>query len=118
MTAIRQAIPILSVRDLRTSIEYYQGKLGFENSWGWDAEESFGGVSHSGVDIYFGHPGTWIFLAVVAVAALHRDLAERGAEIHDPPSDCPWGMREMIVADPDGHRIRFATRVGHGHGHS
>ena len=120
MTTIRQAIPILAVRDLRVSIEYYQSRLGFERSWGWDAEESFGGVGHGDVEIYFcrgaqGHPGTWIVLEVDDVDALHRDLVARGADIHEPPVDCPWGMREMLVADPDQHRIRFSTPIAHHH---
>ena len=120
MRPIRQVIPILAVRDLRTSIEYWQSRLGFERSWGWDAEESFGGVGHGEVDVFFcrgtqGHPGTWVFLEVDDVDALHGELAERGADIHEPPVDCAWGMREMLVADPDGHRVRFATRLQHPH---
>jgi hypothetical protein len=26
------------------------------------------------------------------------------------PEDAPYGPREMVVTDPDGNRLRFATR--------
>jgi uncharacterized glyoxalase superfamily protein PhnB len=41
------------------------------------------------------------------VDALHAELAGRGADIVLPPTNFEWGVREMNIRDPDGHRIRF-----------
>jgi uncharacterized glyoxalase superfamily protein PhnB len=27
----------------------------------------------------------------------------------EPPEEAPWGVREMMVVDPDGNRLRFAN---------
>jgi len=36
-------------------------------------------------------------------------LRQRRAIIRQPPTNMPWGMREMQVSDPDGNVIRFGT---------
>ena len=43
------------------------------------------------------------------VDRLHEDLATAGVDIRQRPTTFAWGVREMNVADPDGHRIRFST---------
>jgi uncharacterized glyoxalase superfamily protein PhnB len=42
------------------------------------------------------------------VDALYRELRQRGADIRQPPANFEWGVREMRVGDPDGHRLRFS----------
>jgi uncharacterized glyoxalase superfamily protein PhnB len=32
-----------------------------------------------------------------------------GAIIRQPPTNFPWGVREMNVEDPDGHRLRIGS---------
>ena len=39
--------------------------------------------------------------------AYHAEIAPQGPEIMTGPADKPWGMREMSVRTPDGHRIMF-----------
>jgi uncharacterized glyoxalase superfamily protein PhnB len=41
----------------------------------------------------------------------HAEIAPRGAEILTGPADKPWGLREMAVRTPDGHRIMFCEAV-------
>ncbi|MGH7176551.1 MAG: hypothetical protein ACREJC_04140 [Tepidisphaeraceae bacterium] len=31
------------------------------------------------------------------------------AIIRQPPTNFPWGLREMNVQDPDGHRLRMGS---------
>jgi uncharacterized glyoxalase superfamily protein PhnB len=45
------------------------------------------------------------------VDQLHAELRERHALIRQPPTNMPWGLREMQVADPDGNVIRFGTGI-------
>ncbi|GCD47285.1 VOC family protein [Streptomyces paromomycinus] len=46
-----------------------------------------------------------LWLQVADAAAAHEELAARGVEILRPPVKEPWGLIEMWIADPDGHRI-------------
>ena len=39
------------------------------------------------------------------VDAVGRELEEAGVDIIEPPTDKPWGLREMQARDPDGLSI-------------
>jgi uncharacterized glyoxalase superfamily protein PhnB len=117
MTKLQRVTPVLSVGDVGASIAYYLDKLGFTDCWTWGEPPGFGGVSRDGVEVFFcrncqGNPGTWVSVWVDDVDALHQELAGRGAEIVQPPTTFEWGVREMNVRDPDGHRLRFSTETG------
>ena len=105
------ANPILSVRDMVRSLRYYVDVLGFRNAeWGGD---DFTLVSRDGAGIYLsqgdqGHPGTWAWVGVDDVEALHREYAARGAIIREAPRNFPWAY-EMKVEDPDAHVLRFGS---------
>jgi predicted enzyme related to lactoylglutathione lyase len=110
-TKFECAHPILSVADMTRSLRYYVDVLGFANAdWGSD---DFTCVSRDDASIYLsqgdqGHPGTWVWLGVEDVEALHQEFKERGATILHPPEIFPWAC-EMKVGDPDGHVLRFGS---------
>ena len=113
----RQSIPILFSADVRRSINYYTQVLEFDNKWEWDDPPSFGGVSKDVVQIYFckegqGHPGTWVAINVKNVDEYYQSIKEKGAVIRSEPADMEWGLREMLVEDPDGHILRFGHGIG------
>ena len=108
-------IPILFSSDIAQSVRYYTEVLGFKGSWIWDEPASFGGVDMGEVRIFFcrdgqGQRGTWLAINLDDVDAYYQTISCKGAKILNPPESFEWGMREMLVEDPDGHRIRF----GHG----
>ena len=110
-TKFEHANPILSVADMQRSLRYYVGVLGFSNAeWGSD---DFTCVTRDGANIYLsegdqGQPGTWVWLGVDDVEALHEEYRASGAEILGPPVNFPWAC-EMRVKDPDGHVLRFGS---------
>jgi len=57
--------------------------------------------SHS----YFG------YFQLADLDAYARAIQSRGAVVLSGPADKPWGMREMAVATPAGHRMMFAQRL-------
>ncbi len=108
--------PILAVRSVPDSIAYYVDKLGFDKNWDWGEPVTFGSVIRDEVTIFFcenaqGKSGTWISIFVDDVDALYQDYVRRGAIIRQPPTNFSWGMREMNVEDPDGHRLRIGTQT-------
>jgi uncharacterized glyoxalase superfamily protein PhnB len=113
MPKLDRATPILRVADVTASVAYYRERLGFDPTFTYGDPPGFGGVHRDGVEIFFcreaqGNPGTWMSLWVDDVDALHDELRERGAEVRQPPTTMEWGVREMNVRDPDGHRLRFS----------
>jgi len=117
MVRITATNPILCVRDVGASIRYYVEQLGFSLQFSWGEPLSFAGVQRDGFEVMLcldgqGQPGTWFTVWVDDVDALHEEYVASGADVRRAPVDLPWGVREMNVADPDGHRIRFSTDSG------
>ena len=105
------AIPIFRVADFDRSAAYYTEKLGFSVQW---RDGNFGCVSRGDAAIMLsegtqGCANTWTWLGVSDADALHEELVSRGAHIRTPPTNYPWGSREMHVFDVDGHVIRFGS---------
>lgn len=46
-----------------------------------------------------------LWLQVADAAATHQELLAHGVEVLRAPVQEPWGLIEMWIADPDGHRI-------------
>jgi len=106
------ATPIFSVADLQASLRHYEHALGFEVAWQWGEPATFAAVRSGNVDVFFcegcqGQSGTHIMVFVDDVDTLHDEYRRRGAKITRPPTDEPWGMREMWVEDLDGHVLRL-----------
>jgi uncharacterized glyoxalase superfamily protein PhnB len=113
MTRFEHANPILRIRSMAASLEYYVDVLGFRNApWG---TKFFRSVNRDGAGIYLcqggqGSPGTWVWVGVEDVAELYEEYQASGAKIRMPPGNYPWAY-EMHVEDPDGHVIRFGSET-------
>lgn len=110
----KHAVPILYSSDIVRSVTYYTEVLGFESKWEWDNPPTFGGVSKNSVEIFFclqgqGSPGTWLSVMIDDVDEFYEFAKGKGAKILCAPETMDWGIREMLVEDPDGHRIRFGS---------
>lgn len=109
-------VPILYSADVARSLAYYMDQLAFDEKWEWDNPTTFGGISKDCVRIFFclkhqGNPGTWIAVNVDNADEYYETIKARGARILLPPEDKEWFMREMLVADPGGHIIRFGHSI-------
>ena len=110
-TRFECANPILNVADMSRTLRYYLEILGFTNAeWGND---DFTCVSRDSASIYLckgdqGEPGTWVWVGVEDVRALHEEYQQKEATILYPPENFPWAL-EMKVRDPDGHVLRFGS---------
>ena len=108
---IAQPTPELPVPDVLEAQAYYRDRFGFTVEW-FNEPGGLGAVSHGECAIFFrktsnqGHPGTfWIFAE--DIDASFSELEQRGAEIVDPISDKPWGMRQFTVQDAYGNQFHF-----------
>jgi uncharacterized glyoxalase superfamily protein PhnB len=113
---VEGATPILSVASIEASLRYYVNALGFRVLWQYG---DFGAVERGDASLMLcegeqGHAGTWVYLGVSDADALHHELSARGALIRHPPTNYPWGSRELHVTDPDGHVLRFGADLREG----
>jgi catechol 2,3-dioxygenase-like lactoylglutathione lyase family enzyme len=108
---ISGVVPILRVADFERSKAYYVERLGFHVDW---EDGNFGSVSRGRTSIMLsegaqGCTATWMWIGTSDADALHDELRERGATIRHPPTNYPWGSREVHVFDADGHVLRFGA---------
>lgn len=108
--------PILKVTDLDASLAYWVDVLGFAIGW---RDDGIVGLRRGDAPVLLsrdgqGHVGTWLWIAVSDADALHDELRAKGARIRVPPTNYPWGSRELHVFDPDGHVLRFGSDLRKG----
>ena len=111
---------VLAVPDLTRSADYFREVLGFHVLW--EEASDWRLVERTGVRIMLGHcpsdvPASelgshnWFgYLSVDNVDALYAELIARGAAC-TTPTDRTYGMREIVVTTPDGHRIVFGQEL-------
>lgn len=88
--------PILNVRSVPKSIEYYEKMLGFERDWVLEDPATYASVSRGDVSIFLCQngqdgKGTWLSIFVENVDALYKEYKKSGAVICQPPTTFPWG---------------------------
>lgn len=113
------AIPILRVRRLLLSLDFYTRVLGFKIDWNISgmASVSRGCSTLMLCDGAQGHPGTWVWIGVGQAEALYREFVARHATIRLPPTNYPWAF-EFHLEDPDGHVLRFGSEPKEDQPHS
>ena len=115
---------VLAVPDIARSAAYYRDVLGFMTKW--DEAPDWRLVQRGDVRIMLGQcpddiPASQIgshnwfgYVDVDDVDALHAEIAAKGAVIKQAPIDRNYGMREMVVETPDGHRLMFGQELKRG----
>jgi predicted enzyme related to lactoylglutathione lyase len=99
--------------DFERSFRFYAESLGLHIYREWGSGPSRGAVFFlgggflelSGTSRTTASENTWLWLQVRDVNAVGREFGDAGVEIIEPPTDKPWGLREMQIRDPDGLRI-------------
>jgi catechol 2,3-dioxygenase-like lactoylglutathione lyase family enzyme len=135
---VQQVVPILNVSDVEASFVWF-AKLGWSRQFTWDSDApgappGFGGVGCDGYEIFLcrdaqgsrgrgtntttgpgsdqlGDQGTWVSIWVDDVDRVHKRCLHKHLEVTYPPTDEPWGVREVHVRHPDGHVFRISQSV-------
>jgi uncharacterized glyoxalase superfamily protein PhnB len=116
--------PVLAVHDLARSSAWYRDVLGCETH---DPDPGNWTFCRSGaIDFMLGRchdamPASELgdhsyvaYLRVDDVGAFFARAVDAGAEILKPPTDEPWGMRELALRSPDGHRFMLGQTIERG----
>ncbi len=118
--------PIVETRDLGRALAFYRDLLGGTVTYEFPAPD--GGTVYAGLDIGTSHLGIgltadasdattapillWVY--VEDCDATIAGLRAAGVPILEEPVDQPWGERVALVQDPDGIRVRVATKASTG----
>ncbi|SRR5258706_5007875 len=130
----KRITPILNVSNIQESFAWFE-KFGWKKGWDWGEPPTFGGVCSGEAEIFLcqdgqggrgrsdvpqtfgeagdesGDKGVWMSIWVDDVDAIHASCLAQGLEIAWPPTDEPWGVREMHVRHPDGHVFRVSQSL-------
>jgi catechol 2,3-dioxygenase-like lactoylglutathione lyase family enzyme len=131
---VHHITPILNVSDISQTFAWFQ-KWGWKKLWDWGTPPTFGAVGSDNSAIFlcqgcqggrgkgsnsftFGpngdetaDHGVWMSVFVDEVDEVHKQCVSAGLDITFPPTDMPWGVREMHVRHPDGHIFRVGTGI-------
>lgn len=121
--------PVLPVPDVAAAADWFCRVLGFEidflfgepvphhgrvkagdGSWGAPVyihlQRCEGPVTPCGeTRLHVGHD----------IDALHAHATAQGATVLQAPTDQPWGLRELVLRSPGGHRLVLGAEAGHVH---
>lgn len=116
--------PVLPVPDVAAAADWFCRVLGFEvdflygdpplvgrvklgdRSWGdpiyIHLQHAAGGIAPCGeTRLHAGHD----------IDGLHRHALAAGASVLLPPTDQPWGLRELVLQAPGGHRLCIGAEI-------
>ncbi len=102
--------PVLRVKDVDASVQYYVQKLGFQKNWGTGG---FACVSRGKCSLFLcegdqGHFGAWVWIGVDDVQVVLEECKRTGAIVRHEPTNYPWAL-EMQVEDLDGNVLRVGS---------
>jgi catechol 2,3-dioxygenase-like lactoylglutathione lyase family enzyme len=111
---------VLAVPELERSAAFFRDVLGFRVRW--EDGQDWRLVERDTVRVMLGHcprdmhpaelgSHNWFgYFEVDDVDALHVEITARGATCTSP-ADRDYGMREIVVTTPDGHRLVFGQEL-------
>ncbi len=126
--------PVLNVSDIAASIAWFE-KWGWKKKWDWGTPPTFAAVGCDNATIFMclnaqggrgkgantttfqvegdeaGDKGVWMSVFVDDVDGVYQQCVAAGLDITLPPTNVPWGMREMHVRHPEGHVFRVGKAL-------
>lgn len=113
--------PVLAVHDLEVSGAWYRDVLGCElddvapGDWRFCRAGAvtfmLGRCPEVPAARELGDHSYVAYLRVDDVEAFYRRAVAAGAEVLHAPRDEPWGMRELGLRSPDGHRFMLGQSL-------
>jgi catechol 2,3-dioxygenase-like lactoylglutathione lyase family enzyme len=117
MVAFGRVSPSIYVRDMQQALEFYRDILGFCVVFTNGSPVSFAVLRQDAAQIHLsvlpenaGQCHTHIMLS--DLDSLYGKLIDAGVIVRQSPKVQPWGLRDIVVADPDGNTFEFAELIG------
>jgi catechol 2,3-dioxygenase-like lactoylglutathione lyase family enzyme len=120
MFKVHKTQHVLAVDDFEGCLAYFIDKLGFTElsrveGWSFLALDTFYlMVGDCRGEILAEDTYSHSFFAYVnceGIDELYEEYRGRGVEFRERIANKPWGLREFVVASPEGHRIKFGQAL-------
>jgi uncharacterized glyoxalase superfamily protein PhnB len=113
--------PVLAVHDLDRSASWYSRVLGCERTdpdpgnWAFCRTGTvtfmLGRCPDAMPAVELGDHSYIAYLYVEGVGEFYERAFAEAADVLKPPTDEPWGRREMALRSPDGHRFMLGESI-------
>ena len=120
-TKFRKTTPILTVRDVSRSIDFFVKALGLKLDFVYGEPSFYAGLYSNELEIHIINENSSnarqpagksnLSILVDEVDNLYNNLKERGVEILIAPEDRDYGLRDFSCTDPDGNIFNFGVEV-------
>ena len=120
-TKFRKTTPILTVRDVSRSIDFFVNALGLKLDFVYGEPSFYAGLYSNDLEIHIINENSSnarqpagksnLSILVDEVDNLYNNLKERGVEILIAPEDRDYGLRDFSCTDPDGNIFNFGVEV-------
>lgn len=120
-TKFRKTTPILTVRDVSRSIDFFVKALGLKLDFVYGEPSFYAGLYSNDLEIHIINENSSnarqpagksnLSILVDEVDNLYNNLKERGVEILIAPEDRDYGLRDFSCTDPDGNIFNFGVEV-------
>jgi catechol 2,3-dioxygenase-like lactoylglutathione lyase family enzyme len=112
MKEVENTIPVIGVKDLQRSIEFYTSVLGFVLDWGGADGETICSVSRDGHPIMLNEQGEILTPSCVWIGLqsdrLFSEYTSKGVTVLQDPENHPWAY-DMKIQDLDGNVLWLGT---------
>jgi catechol 2,3-dioxygenase-like lactoylglutathione lyase family enzyme len=117
MVAFSRVAPSIYVCDIARSLEFYCSILGFSVVFTNGSPLSFAVLRRDEASIHLcvrpesaGSCHAHIMLS--DLDSFYNKLISTGVIVRQPPKVQSWGLRDIVIADPDGNTFEFAEPTG------
>ena len=116
MAKFGRVAPTIPVTDIDHALRFYRDVLGFNVAFTNGDPVSFLVIQQGDSELHLkvqpDQVGTvHVHLMVDDLDGIHEALQQAGISIGQPPTVQPWGLRDLVVADPDGNSFEIAEPV-------
>ena len=111
---------VLAVRNADETAKFFIEKLGFTSQmvvpeqWHFVVRDRcrimLGTCPNAIPPSQLGDHSYFAYFNVDNIGELYSEFRRNGADVKEP-EDKPWGMREMAIRTPDGHRLTFGQEL-------
>lgn len=114
------AVPVIAAVDVLSTVTWFVRTLGFKQQWIWGEPPVYAGIRSGGAMLYISRDPDMagaiqscglmpdVFLWVEDIEHAYNQHQANGAEIVEPLSERPWGVRQYVVREPNGYRLKIA----------
>jgi catechol 2,3-dioxygenase-like lactoylglutathione lyase family enzyme len=115
MDYIQCQVPIIPVRNMDDSLEFYRDMLGFKVAWIWD-DNGYAAIQCGDIELHldlqelFTTYRAHSYFFVQNVDKVYAMYISKAVDIVQEIELKPWGVREFTFRDINGHMFKVAQK--------